>query len=330
MSFHHTLRATPQTIHWGHFDAALPPVLRVQSGDRITIDTLSGSVEEAAGATDLLPDHQAVLASCKPHMGPHIITGPIWVEGAEPGDTLEVRIEAIEFRQNWGYNAVRPVRGGLQEDFRTLQILNIPIDIARRVAHLPWGLSVPLAPFFGIMGVAPKPEYGRVSSIEPREYGGNLDNKELVAGSTLLLPVQVPGALFSTGDGHAAQGDGEVALTALETALTGTFQLILHKSTGLKFPRAITRNHYIAMGLDPDLDDAAKQALREMIAWLVEMKGWSPIDAYVSCSLACDLHVTQIVDGNKGIHAMFPRALLDAAAVAAADGASTSVGGVLV
>jgi acetamidase/formamidase len=314
MSIHHTLQATPKTVHWGHFDAALAPVMRIQSGDRITIETLNGSCEETAGVVNVLPDHQAILASCKPHMGPHIITGPIWVEGAEPGDTLEVRIEAIELRQDWGYNVVRPVRGSLTEDFCTLQILHIPIDIERRQAHLPWGLTVPLRPFFGIIAVAPKAAYGTVSSIEPREYGGNLDNKELVAGSTLLLPVQVPGALFSVGDGHGVQGDGEVSLTALETALTGTFQLILHKSTGLKFPRAVTPGHYIAMGLDPDLDDAAKQALREMFAWLVDMKGWSPIDAYVSCSLVCDLHVTQIVDGNKGVHAMFPRALLDAPA----------------
>jgi acetamidase/formamidase len=312
MSTHHTLHATPKTVHWGHFDAAIAPVMRIGSGDRVTIETLSGSREESAKAVNILPDHAAVLEACKPHLGPHIITGPIWVDGAEPGDTLEVRIQSIELRQDWGYNAVRPVRGGLTEDFRALQILNIPIDIERRTARLPWGLTLPLRPFFGIMAVAPRADYGTVSSVEPREYGGNLDNKELVAGSTLLLPVQVPGALFSVGDGHAVQGDGEVSLTALETALSGTFEIILHKATGLRFPRAITTDHYIAMGLDPDLDDAAKQALREMIAWLTELKGWSPIDAYVSCSLACDLHVTQIVDGNKGVHAMFPRALLDA------------------
>ena len=314
MNTHHTLSATPKTIHWGHFSAALPPVLRVKSGDHVTIETLSGSKEETAKALNVLPEHTAIMATCKPQMGPHIITGPVWIEGAEPGDTLEVRIEAVEFRQDWGYNSVRPLRGGLPEDFRTLQILNIPIDIKKREAMLPWGLSIPLRPFFGIMAVAPRPEYGMVSSIEPREYGGNMDNKELTAGSTLLLPVQVPGALFSVGDGHGVQGDGEVCLTALETALRGTFQLILHKATGLRFPRIITPSHYIAMGMDQDLDDAAKQALREMIAWLVELKGWKPLDAYVSCSLACDLHVTQIVDGNKGVHAMFPRALLEKAA----------------
>jgi len=314
MSTHHKLSPTPATIHWGHLAASLAPVLRVASGDRVTIDSISGSKEEAALAKNVLPDHAAVLEVCKPLMGPHILTGPVWVEGAEPGDTLEVRIESIELRQDWAYNSVRPLRGGLPEDFKTLQILNIPIDIAKREATLPWGVTLPLRPFFGVMAVAPRPEYGMVSSIEPREYGGNMDNKELVAGSTLLLPVQVPGALFSAGDGHAVQGDGEVCLSALETALSGTFQLILHKATGMKFPRAITPTHYIAMGMDQDLDDAAKQALREMIVWLVELKGWSALDAYVTCSLACDLHVTQIVDGNKGVHAMFPRALLEQAA----------------
>jgi len=311
MNTHHRLSPSPQTIHWGHFGATIPPVLRLASGDRVTIDSISGSKEEAARATNVLPDHAAVLEACKPYLGPHILTGPIWIEGAEPGDTLEVRIESVELRQDWAYNAVRPLRGGLPEDFRTLQILNIPIDMARREAHLPWGLTLPLKPFFGIMAVAPRPEYGMVSSIEPREYGGNMDNKELTAGSTLLLPVQVPGALFSVGDGHAVQGDGEVCLTALETALTGTFRLILHKGTALKFPRIVTPTHYIAMGMDQDLDDAAKQALREMITWLGELKGWSALDAYVTCSLACDLHVTQIVDGNKGVHAMFPRSLID-------------------
>lgn len=311
MTAHHFLPSSPATIHWGFFDAKLPPVMRIASGDRITLESVSGSAVESIKPLDqLLPEHRLILEQCQPKLGPHILTGPVWVDGAEPGDTLEVRIESVELRQDWGYNAVRPVKGGLPEDFRTLQLLNIPIDIACREAHLPWGLTVPLHPFFGIMAVAPSPDYGMVSSVEPREFGGNMDNKELTAGSTLFLPVQVPGALFSAGDGHAVQGDGEVCLTALETAMRGTFQLIVHKNTGLKHPRAITPTHYIAMGMDPDLDDAAKQALREMIRWLGELKGWKPIDAYVSCSLACDLHVTQIVDGNKGVHAMFSRALL--------------------
>jgi acetamidase/formamidase len=308
---HHHLRPRPDTIHWGHFDAALPAVLRVRSGDTVRIDTLSGSLEESTQAgAGLLSEHAEILRQCKPQGGPHILTGPIWVEGAEPGDTLEVRIRSIALRQDWGYNSIRPLRGGLPEDFPTLKITHIPIDRAGMRATLPWGVSVPLRPFFGILAVAPRPGLGRVSSIEPREYGGNMDNKELVAGTTLFLPVQTEGALFSVGDGHAVQGDGEVCLTALETALSGEFELLLHKGRATRRPRALTPTHLITMAFDPDLDDAAKEALRDMIDWLVERKGWAAIEAYLTCSLACDLHVTQIVDGNKGIHAMFPRALL--------------------
>jgi acetamidase/formamidase len=174
---------------------------------------------------------------------------------------------------------------------------------------LPWGVDIPLRPFFGIIGVAPPPAYGLVSSVEPREYGGNIDNKEFIPGTSLFLPVFVPGANLSVGDGHAVQGDGEVCLTALETCLKGRFQVIVHKKS-LNFPRAITPTHYIAMGMDVDLDDAAKQALRNMIKWLTEIKPWTAEEAYVFCSLACDLHVTQLVDGNKGIHAMVSRSIL--------------------
>jgi acetamidase/formamidase len=189
--------------------------------------------------------------------------------------------------------------------------MHIPIDRKRNTCSLPWGVTIPLRPFFGILAVAPAAVYGRVSSIEPREYGGNIDNKELVVGSSLFLPVQVPGALFSAGDGHAVQGDGEVCLTALETALEGDIELVLHKGARLRRPRALTPGHCITMAFDPDLDNAAREALRDMIAWLGELKGWSALDAYTTCSLACDLHITQIVDGNKGVHAMFPRHLLD-------------------
>jgi len=173
------------------------------------------------------------------------------------------------------------------------------------------GPVIPLQPFFGIMATAPRPEYGVISTVEPREFGGNIDCKEFDAGTSLFLPVFVPGAKFSVGDGQAVQGDGEVSLTALETCLRGTFELVLHSDMKLAMPRAITPTHVITFGLDTDLDDAAKQALRDMIAWLVEMKGWSRADAYLFCSLACDLRVTQLVDGNKGIHAMVRRDVLD-------------------
>ena len=221
-----------------------------------------------------------------------------------------MRIKAIELSVDWGWSIIRPLRGTLPEDYPKYSCRVIPIDRRAMTAKLPWGPSIPLSPFFGLMTVAPPPEYGVCSTVEPREYGGNLDNKELVAGTSLFLPVFVAGANFSCGDGHAVQGDGEVCLTALETSLKGTFELVLHKGKRLAMPRGETPTHLIAMGLDPDLDDAARQALREMIRWLVELKGWTSEEAYVFCSLACDLRVTQLVDGNKGIHAMVARSLL--------------------
>ena len=303
------LNPTPQTVHWGHFDAAIPAVLAVSSGDTVVIDTFSGGRDEVVDPSLFRPAHRLIVDTVPQILGPHILTGPVHVKGAEPGDTLEVRILNIELTTDWGWNIIRPLKGALPEDFPNLSRRVIPIDRQARVARLPWGVEVPLQPFFGIVGVAPPPVYGRVSSVEPREYGGNIDNKEFVPGTSLFLPVFVPGANLSVGDGHAVQGDGEVCLTALETCLKGRFQLIVHKQA-LNFPRAITPTHYIAMGMDVDLDDAAKQALRNMIRWLVEIKSWTAEEAYVFCSLACDLHVTQLVDGNKGIHAMVSRSIL--------------------
>jgi len=232
------------------------------------------------------------------------------VRGAEPGDALEIKIKAIDLTVDWGWSVIRPLRGTLPEDFPRFERYITPIDRKNMRAKLAWGPSVPLQPFFGILAVAPRPEWGRVSSIEPRDFGGNMDCKEFVAGTSLFLPVFVPGANFSCGDGHAVQGDGEVCLTALETCLRGTFELVVHKRAGLTMPRAITPTHYLTIGLDLDLDDAAKQALRLMIDWLVAMKGWTRSQAYVFCSLACDLHVTQLVDNVKGVHAMVRRELL--------------------
>lgn len=306
----HALDPTPATVHWGHFDARIPPRLTVDSGDTVVVDTVSGW-QDVADPAVFAPAHREIVTTLKPDMGPHILTGPIAVRGAEPGDTLEVRVRSVELTADWGWNVIRPLRGTLPEDFPEFQARVIPIDRKTMTAQLAWGPRVPLQPFFGILAVAPPPAYGKVSSVEPREYGGNIDCKEFVAGTSLYLPVFVPGANFSCGDGHAVQGDGEVCLTALETCLKGTFELVLHKRRALAMPRALTPTHYITFGMDVDLDDAAKQALRDMIRWLVELKGWKPAEAYVFCSLACDLHVTQLVDGNKGIHAMVARNLLE-------------------
>lgn len=309
MSHTHYLNPTPQTVHWGHFNASIPAVLQVESGDEVVIDTYSGGMSEVADPSLFRPEHRLIVDTVPQIMGPHILTGPVHVKDAKPGDTLEVRILDIELTTDWGWNIIRPLKGALPEDFPNLSRRVIPIDRHAKIARLPWGVDVPLQPFFGIIGVAPPPAYGLVSSVEPREYGGNIDNKEFIPGTSLFLPVFVPGANLSVGDGHAVQGDGEVCLTALETCLKGRFQLIVHKHS-LNFPRAITPSHYISMGMDVDLDDAAKQALRNMIKWLTEIKPWSAEEAYVFCSLACDLHVTQLVDGNKGIHAMVSRSVI--------------------
>ena len=310
----HRLDPTPETVHWGYFDASLPARIEIESGDTVVVDTVSGWPGVAPDAS-YSAAHREIFTKVKQELGAHILTGPVAVRGARPGDTLEVRIKNIELTADWGWNVIRPLRGTLPEDFPNFEHRTLPIDREKMRAKLPWGPSVPLSPFFGILATAPRPEYGRISSVEPREFGGNMDCKEFVPGTSLFLPVFVPGANFSAGDGHAVQGDGEVCLTALETCLRGTFELVVHKNVKLALPRAVTPTHYIALGLDADLDDAAKQALREMIAWLVAMFGWTRSEAYVFCSLACDLHVTQLVDGIKGVHAMVSRDVVSRSSV---------------
>jgi acetamidase/formamidase len=307
------LQSSPQTCHWGFFDAALPPVMTVRSGDTVTVECVSGGGEclPVPAGFDILPDHDAILGAMQPKLGPHILTGPIAVEGAVPGDVLQIDIQAVDMRQAWGWTVIRPLMGTLPEDFPKAKLWHTAIDINRRVGTLPWGPEIALKPFFGILGVAPPPEWGALGSVEPRCYGGNIDLKELVAGTTLYLPVWAPGALFSVGDGHAVQGDGEVCLTALETALRGTFKLTLRKDMKLSLPMAETPTHAITLAFDPDLDDAAKQALRAMIGQIVSRTGLPADDAYMLCSLAADVRITQLVDGNKGAHVMIEKKWLE-------------------
>nr|MBA3518701.1 acetamidase/formamidase family protein [Hyphomicrobiales bacterium] len=258
----HRVDATPYTVHWGRFSSASSPAIEIASGDTVVIETLSGGADlmppENSGMI-VSPRLRAIHEAKLPVRWGHLLTGPIAITGAAPGDMLEVRIEAVEFGANWGFNAIEPFDGTLPEDFvmPTRVLTHIPIDLERGVARLPWGTELKLKPFFGVMGVAPPPEYGEVSSREPRIHGGNLDNKQLTAGSILYLPVWADGALFSVGDGHGVQGDGEVCVTALETALTGTFTIVLHKSKSgrlLELPRAETPTHYLSMGFHSDLD----------------------------------------------------------------------------
>jgi acetamidase/formamidase len=307
----HLLHASVETCHWGLFDAKIAPVLRVASGDRVTIETVSGGPEVLPPAGfHVPPELQDIHARSTRYLPGHILTGPVYVEGAEPGDTLEVRILDVRLRQDWGYNMIRPLAGTLPAEFDAYRLLHIPLDADRMTARMPWGLELPLHPFFGILGIAPPAHWSRISTIVPRAHGGNLDNKELGPGSSLFLPVHVPGALFSCGDGHAAQGDGEVCTTAIETALTGSFELVLHNKTALAHPRAETPTHLITMGMDPSLDQCLAIALRDMIALLGERRGLSREDAYTLCSLAVDFRVTQTVNVSRGVHAMLAKSLL--------------------
>jgi acetamidase/formamidase len=307
----HYLEASPRTVHWGYWDANLAPVLEIESGDIVTIETISGEPE------DLPPDgagvsaaQLAIHAQCQRGSGPHFLTGPISVHGAEPGQALEVDILDVALAEDWGWNLIEPLLGTLPQDFPERRRMIFPIDREKRLARLPWGLELPLNPFFGNFGVAPPANYGRITSVIPREHGGNIDNKELVAGTKVWFPIWNKGALFSAGDGHAVQGDGEVCLTAAETGLTGRFRFTVRDDLSIDFPRAETPTHYISMGMDEDLDDAARQALRRMIGWITETTPLSRQDAYTLCSLAADLRVTQMVDVNKGVHCMLPKALL--------------------
>lgn len=311
---YHELPATPQTIAWGHYSAATPPALRIRSGDRVAIRTVSGNparLEQAGLAPSRISaELRRVYAELKDRgPGGHLLTGPVYIEGAEPGDTLEVRIVDIRLPVDYAYTVFRPGAGFLPDDFPYYRMRVIDLDRDRKVAKFGSGVEVPLAPFFGSMGVAPPEANGRIDSAPPWMHAGNLDNRRLVAGAKLFIPVHVKGALFQAGDGHAAQGDGEVCITALETSLDGTFEFVVHKNRTLRWPRAETPTHYIAMGLHPDLTEATKLAVREAIDFLVTERKLSRDDAYMLTSVGVDLAITQLVDGTKGVHAMIPKAL---------------------
>ena len=313
----HELRLLPQNVHWGYYDATVKPVLRMASGDTIRVETMVARglqrLRAAGVAEDEIPDALKAVENAVTQRGPgaHPMTGPVWVEGAEPGDVLEVRIRAFEFLHPYGVTGFLPDNGTLPIEFPYTRFRLVRFDARAGTAAFGPGITLRLAPFFGSIGVAPSPLVGRISSGPPGHHAGNLDNKELVAGSTLFIPVHVPGALLSFGDGHAMQGDGEVSLTALETSLRGTVEVIVRKGLRLGWPRAETPTHFIAMGLHTDLDEAARLATREMIDFLVAEKGMTRDDAYMLCSLAVDLRVTQLVDGTKGVHAMLAKSIFD-------------------
>jgi acetamidase/formamidase len=310
----HDLKATPTTVHRGFFDAALKPVLRVNSGDLIRLETSTGNpryFEKLGVPKDKIPKElYAEFAGVdNDGRGDHTLDGPIYVDGAEPGDMLEVRIRSVEVRLPIAAQSFVPNRGLLAEDFPYERNRVLFIDLEKKTIDYGNGITVPVRPFWGVIGVAPPAAMGRVNSGPPNVFGGNMDNRDLGAGSTVYLPVHVPGALLSIGDGHAAQGEGEVCLSAVETSLKGEIQVILHKNTPIKWPRAETATHYMTIGLHTDLNEAAKIATREMLDFIVQTKGLKRDDAYMLLSAAMDLIVTQAVDGTRGIHAMLPKSI---------------------
>ncbi len=321
-----TLLATPETVVWGNYNGAAKPALTVASGDTVVIQTLSTCGPparlESLGipATEIpqfVRDIYGKFPASEKGPGGHILTGPVAVEGAEAGDVLEVRIEKIQLDVPWSCNSFGAGRGFLPDDFPYSRTKIVPLDRAKMVANFAPGVEIPLHPFFGSMGIATPS--GKSDSAPPWMNAGNMDNKELVAGSTLYIPVNTKGANFEVGDGHANQGNGEVDITALETQLTGTFQIILHKGSletpnRLLWPRAETPTAYISMGFHEDLRRATEMAIRNMIDFLADQDPdhahLSRADAYSLISVACDVDITQLVDLPRvGVHVVCPKAM---------------------
>ena len=308
---HHDIPATPENMVLGYLDATIPPVLEVESGDTVQLSSFpAGGRECLPKHLPIPPDYQAALDTLPPGPGPHFITGPVYVRGAQPGDVLQVGILEAKPTMDWGFTAILPLLGTLPDEFTDYETIHPIVDHARGVAKLPWGTELAIEPFFGIIGVAPPKAWGRCGSAVPRAFGGNMDNKELKAGTTLYLPVFNEGALFMAGDGHGLQGDGEVCITALEIGLAGRFRLTVRKDLSMTFPFAENATHLISIGLDEDLDDAAKQAVREMVKHVCMRTNLSRNQAYMLCSLAGNLRITQLVDGNKGVHMLLDKSTL--------------------
>ena len=310
----HELKPTATTVHRGFFDASLKPQLTIASGDVVRVWTATGNPKyfEALGvAKEKIPAELYELWKGAPGEGrdDHTLTGPIAIQGAVPGDTIEIRIRAIDLWLPIAGMGFRANRGSLPEEFPYSRDRVLFFDPAKKEIPFAPGIVIPARPFWGVMGVAPPVSMGRVPSGPPNVFGGNLDNRDLQPGTALFLPVHVPGALLSLGDGHAAQGAGEVGMSAVETSLKGEIQVVLHKGMRITWPRAETPTHYMTMGLHEDLDLAAKIATREMLDFIVETKKLPRDDVLMLMSAAMDLNVTQIVDVTKGIHATMPKSI---------------------
>lgn len=319
----HVVRSVPENMVWGYFGADVPPVYRVKDRDTVEIHTvstagISKNDPEAFFKENNLPiDQHAqeiidILKNVQPEpsgIRGHMLTGPIYIEGAEPGDTLEIRILDLPLRSNYGVNSVWPGGGGIPDAVTSRENFVYRYDKKKNTATFTEGLEIPLKPFMGVMALSPPPEMGRVSSIPPDFFGGNLDIKHLIKGTTLYLPVSVPGGLFTTGDCHSAQGNGEVSGVAIEASLSLVAKFIVHKGKTIKQPRAETPTHFIAIGLDPDLDKAMQNALTETINFIKNEMGFTFNEALSIASTGVDFEVSQVVDRTLGVHAMIPKAI---------------------
>jgi acetamidase/formamidase len=307
------LNSDSATVAFGYYWSEAPPVLKIHSGDFVRVHTLLTNTPERLEAAGLPPDQiekelRDVQTIKDRGPGGHVLAGPIYIEEADSGDVLEVHFQSIELAIPYGYNAIGQ-NGFLSDEIFARKIRIIKLDKGKMVGYFAPGIEIPLHPFFGSAGVAPPKAAGRWNSAPPWIHAGNLDNKELVTGSSLFIPIHVKGALFEIGDGHAAQGNGEVDITAIETSLIGNLQFIVHKGKTIKWPRAETATHIITMGCDRDLNVATRIAVREMIHYLMDEKKMSESDAYMLCSVAVDVDITELVDGNVGVHCMLPKSI---------------------
>jgi len=313
------LKASPETVVVGNYWSESKPVLTIRSGDTVRVETVGtasvAALERLNVPADQIPESLRAITKAMADKtlargpGGHILTGPIYIEGAEPGDVLELHVDKITMPVPWAHNSFSPTSGFLKEDYKQSYARIIKLDREHMLANFAPGITIPLHPFFGSMGVAPPPADGKISSAPPGIHAGNLDNRNLGEGSTLYIPVHVKGALFQVGDGHAGQGDGEVDITAMETPLIGTFRFVVRKDMHLTWPRAETATHYFVMGTNEDLTVATQIAVREMLDFLVTTRGLSRDEAYVLASIAADFEITQLVDGKKGVHGMIAKSI---------------------
>ncbi|MBW4081176.1 acetamidase/formamidase family protein [Paenibacillus sp. S150] len=306
----HTLSPSSGTVLWGYIGGPQQAVLRVKPGDSVILKSVSGSPQDSV-PSEWIPDSLREIHERTRDRGPgvHILTGPIHVEGAEPGDTLAVHIEDVRVDALYGFNYMGPMSGIFYNEMDDPDTAIIKIDAERKLGV--WGpAKFPLKPFFGIMGVAPPDHWERITSVTPGRYGGNMDNRELTAGSVLYLPVMRTGGLFYAGDGHGAQGDGEIDVTAIEVSLEGRFRFGLLKGTEQRWPYAQKHGKLISMGFDEDLAAALQAAANQMIGLLQEKHELTRKEAYRICSIAADFHITQAVNGIKGVHGIFDTSIL--------------------